>query len=75
MIEEVQKCVDCEFASWKKTAAGRLHPNGEGICTYVVEFPMLPRAQCYTLKPSVSYRYINRKDTPVKPCPVFVAKS
>jgi hypothetical protein len=33
-------CVWCKFAESKKTANGRRHPAGSGVCTY--QFPDLP---------------------------------
>lgn len=34
-------CIGCRFADWKKTAAGRLHPDKTGRCRYevVLSFP------------------------------------
>ena len=28
------KCVGCKFAEWKRTAAGRLHPDCDGKCRH-----------------------------------------
>lgn len=28
------RCMDCKFAAWNRTQAGRLHPNGTGRCTW-----------------------------------------
>lgn len=27
-------CETCKFANWRRTDAGRLHPSGEGRCTW-----------------------------------------
>ena len=27
-------CINCRFAEWEKTEAGRLHPLGHGLCTW-----------------------------------------
>ena len=27
-------CLTCKLANWKKTANGRLHPNGQGRCSW-----------------------------------------
>jgi len=27
-------CNDCKFAEWQRTAKGRLHPSGNGKCTW-----------------------------------------
>lgn len=36
------KCIDCKHAVWKRTAAGHLHPSGDGKCTYPWKMPPLP---------------------------------
>jgi len=27
-------CLDCKFADWNRTANGRLHPSGDGRCSW-----------------------------------------
>ena len=34
-----QTCLDCARAKWNVTNAGRLHPNGEGQCTWILDMP------------------------------------
>jgi hypothetical protein len=29
-------CAGCKWADWKRTASGRLHPDGEGQCTHPI---------------------------------------
>lgn len=31
-------CEGCRWAEWSRTAAGRLHPSGDGRCTWQAEF-------------------------------------
>ncbi|HAY09972.1 MAG TPA: hypothetical protein DCY18_08575 [Thauera sp.] len=38
------KCLTCRFAEWVRTDAGRLHPSGQGRCTWV---GVLPRSRSY----------------------------
>jgi len=33
----MSNCTECKFAEWKRTAAGRLHPSGEGRCRWKYE--------------------------------------
>jgi hypothetical protein len=37
-------CIGCKYAQWKTTKTGRLHPSGEGQCTFPVRIPVLPLA-------------------------------
>ena len=37
-------CLDCKFADWKRTAAGKLHPSGGGRCSHVWEPPPISAA-------------------------------
>jgi hypothetical protein len=37
-------CLTCKLAEWNKTAAGRLHPNGEGMCRWKPAHIPTPRA-------------------------------
>jgi hypothetical protein len=32
--QALAKCRDCQFAEWDRTAAGKLHPRGHGLCTW-----------------------------------------
>lgn len=38
----MKTCQGCIYAEWKKTKAGKLHPSGDGRCTYEVIIPVLP---------------------------------
>lgn len=38
----MKTCMRCKYAEWKKTAAGKLHPSGDGRCLYVYRIPPVP---------------------------------
>lgn len=58
----MKTCVGCKYADWKKTAAGRLHPSGEGKCRYVIEPVALPAAYRWLYgNPEPTGGYISRK--------------
>lgn len=37
----MKNCTHCKHAVWQKTAAGRLHPSGDGECGYEVKLPAI----------------------------------
>lgn len=68
-------CVDCVFASWKRTGAGRLHPSGDGTCTWrqTVALPRVGGTSWYRANPlEIVGGFINRHDRPSTPCLTFV---
>jgi hypothetical protein len=69
-------CLTCRFADWKRTAAGRLHPDGTGRCTWRIPSLALPKAHYYVgggsekrTIPQPSGGWIERKDA--AECPAF----
>lgn len=38
----MKSCTLCKHAEWERTAAGRLHPSGDGICRYEYKLPPTP---------------------------------
>lgn len=34
------KCDGCKYAEWQLTKNGRLHPSGDGKCTYLRKRPL-----------------------------------
>jgi hypothetical protein len=71
-------CNGCKWAAWVRTAAGRLHPSGDGKC----EFPYTPRPlpgafhwpRYGNLKPNIPKPYggyINRREPLKRPCPYY----
>jgi hypothetical protein len=59
------KCLTCKHAVWRKTKAGRLHPDGDGKCMYIVPIPALPAAMWWgywgRVDPSISGGAISRR--------------
>jgi len=69
------RCLDCRFAEWDRTAAGRLHPNKGGFCVWTkrVAFPasMSKRAVDHLEQTLRRHRWIDRGD-PIPACDTFV---
>lgn len=40
----MKTCDDCAYAQWRRTKAGRLHPNKDGKCKYPWASPALPNS-------------------------------
>lgn len=40
----MKTCKGCRWAEWKRTAAGKLHPDGYGKCAFPLKIPKLPTA-------------------------------
>lgn len=38
----MKNCTHCKHAEWLRTAAGKLHPSGDGRCRYPWKMPALP---------------------------------
>jgi hypothetical protein len=59
----MKHCLDCKYAVWDRTAKGRLHPSGEGKCTYPYKVPELPKSMYWIggIPPSQCGGYISRK--------------
>lgn len=64
-------CTDCTHAEWKLTTAGRLHPSGEGKCTYVFKMPLVPTCRYWVTTPNLEGGSINRKLDLKNPCPCY----
>lgn len=57
----MRKCLECKYADWKKTAAGRMHPSGDGRCTYEWKMPPLPASRYFVgIPPTAMGGYISR---------------
>ena len=72
-------CLDCKFANWNRTSNGRLHPSGEGRCSWkkVVAFA----ASVPEYKKDAADRVLNSKGTwqihrgeGDKTCPTYVRR-
>ncbi len=58
----MKTCLGCKWAKWDKTKNGRLHPSGDGQCTYQVKIPKLPKSMRWLYdEPRVSAGIITRK--------------
>lgn len=60
----MKSCLHCKHAEWQKTAAGRLHPSGDGRCLYEYKVPVLPQSMywCGSQSPTPGGGYISRKE-------------
>ena len=50
----MKTCVNCKYAKWRRTSAGKLHPSGDGLCGYEYKIPPLPQSMywiCNSPKP------------------------
>lgn len=56
----MKQCIGCKHAKWNRTSNGRLHPSGEGRCTYPWVMNPLPAA-FYMLSPHINGGGIDRK--------------
>jgi len=67
------QCLKCKHADWQRTAAGKLHPSGDGRCRWAYPTVRLP-ISFYTFggsdKPHLGGGNINRRDE-WKQCPQF----
>ena len=57
----MKDCTYCKWAKWERTAAGKLHPSGEGMCGHEIIVRPLPAAFYWLHKPIPLGGYINRK--------------
>jgi len=70
-MNEQNSCLECKYANWKRTTNGRLHPSGDGMCTYEVTMPKLPKAKSFFYRPALFGGDINRKNQVYVDCPCF----
>jgi hypothetical protein len=70
----MKNCTHCVHADWKRTAAGKLHPSGDGRCTKVVKLPKLPEAFYFTTEPRITGGIINRREEFKEDCVYFAYK-
>ncbi len=65
-------CVGCKFAAWDRTATGRLHPSGDGRCSYQYKLSQLPAAYSWIQgEPKPWGGWINRREALPTPCGLF----
>lgn len=79
----MSSCLDCKFADWKRTAAGKLHPSGDGRCKHVWTPPPVSAAHWFydtksRTPPNPTWGHITRKEPfrtdGVDGCKVFQRK-
>jgi hypothetical protein len=46
-------CANCKFAEWDKTASGRLHPSGGGLCKWTVSIPFARHSVVYSIRSDI----------------------
>lgn len=72
-----EDCTTCAYANWRRTEAGRLHPSGDGRCSWTFPEIALPKAFYWTgfgmTAPRPSGGHINRKQ-PHPDCPQFASE-
>lgn len=59
----MKNCTHCKYAEWQRTAAGKLHPSGDGKCEYPWKMPPLPQSMYWIGRnpPTPNGRHISRK--------------
>jgi len=57
----LKTCNGCKFADWKKTDGGKLHPSGDGRCTYEYKVPELPACMYWINEQKPCGGRINRR--------------
>ena len=68
----MKECLNCKYAKWHRSKNGRLHPSGEGECTYRYKPQPLPNAFFWLFNTAHPLGgQINRKKQYEKDCPYF----
>ena len=67
-------CTHCKYADWKRTGSGRLHPSGDGKCTFPWKLPQIPACMYWLTPPSPMGGTINRRQMLKDHCPYFAMK-
>lgn len=71
----MKNCTDCKYAQWNKTVAGKLHPSGDGHCTYDYKIPLLPASMYWlsnTPPTPCGGGFINRRKELLNHCPYYM---
>jgi hypothetical protein len=69
-------CTTCAFANWQRTAAGKLHPSGDGRCTWKMPGVAISKAFYWIgfgggdSMPTPSGGHISRR-SPHADCPTY----
>jgi len=68
----MKTCKGCKYAKWDRTKTGRLHPSGDGKCTFIVKPSPLPNAFYYVQSPFICGGHISRNRDPYRNhCPYY----
>ena len=68
----MKTCNGCKYAEWKRTDSGRLHPSGDGKCTYEWKLPPLPQSMYFAgFTPRILGGTISRKHNLLGHCECF----
>lgn len=68
----MKNCTNCKYARWERTNSGRLHPSGDGRCSYTYKIPELPQAYYFPFgEMHLSGGYINRRQELKDHCVYF----
>lgn len=68
----MKNCTYCKYAEWKLTANNRLHPSGDGQCTYPYKLPPLPASMYWVSQSKTPCGgFINRKEALKNDCTYY----
>ncbi len=69
----MKSCLNCKYAHWQRTNAGKLHPSGDGGCAYPWKMPALPASMYWIGRsaPEPNGGHISRKDELKDHCVYF----
>lgn len=58
----MKTCSTCQFAEWHRTKVGRLHPDGDGRCTWIAPEFKIPKAMYWMGSTKPMGGYIDRNN-------------
>ena len=67
----MKHCNHFRYADWKRTKAERLHPSGDGRCTFPIKEPTLPAAYYFLSGYKPYGGGINRRNEFDEHCPTW----
>jgi len=70
----MKNCLNCKYADWRKTASGKMHPSGDGHCTFQWKSPPLPASMYWLVQPSPYGGQINRREELKDHCTYYARK-
>lgn len=73
----MKDCTNCINAEWQKREDGKLHPGGDGNCTWKLKVPVLPSSMHWWIgkEPVAHGGHINRRELLKEHCPHWTRKS